>query len=227
MCESANLCQQSVCEVQFGQGVCVLQNIPDGEYPIDAAPAPTFPFATPSFLVPPSTAVCSQGVNMNTWPNKYLPKFPLDGPKFQPLNSDQCEAASDCPAPAVCYQSPLCNEGFCAAPVASPLGSTCSDGNAATVGDICSGDGVCKGLTLECPANIDLFPPQTLTTRAWWSEPRPYYLGFAIDLQSSLEPGVVLTVGATTVSYTANSVTPFGRVSAQCSFQITVHRKCK
>jgi hypothetical protein len=76
---------------------------------------------------------------------------------------------------------------------------------------------------VECPADQDLTPSDSLSTVAYWNEPRPGYMGYFVSVSSNHASGSTFYVGTTTVTYSASATTTRGRVSAQCSFTITVH----
>ncbi len=62
-----------------------------------------------------------------------------------PSDSGGCKVSADCPAVATaCAQAVCQGDGTCAV-VALPVGATCSDGLACTVGDACDPTGKCQG----------------------------------------------------------------------------------
>jgi len=62
-------------------------------------------------------------------------------------NPDLCKDLT-CLAISQCHMAGACNAGICSDPFA-PIGTTCDDGDALTVNDVCDGNGVCIGVDLS------------------------------------------------------------------------------
>jgi len=124
------------------------------------------------------------------WDLGQVSNTPMYGIQADPCLGMTCTAISQCHMPGTC------SAGVCTDPF-SPIGTTCDDGDALTVNDVCNGNGICIGETNNPTASPSISPTLCPTPE-------------------------VETFGANLIDTSDSSVKPNGRIYLDFSYSTAI-----